>query len=205
MDVNTLIQTWDACNTKASRLQNPPRKASARRQCGGKSMPRTIWNSKNDWGWSCSQSFSFWKGQAGEENPTKRSRRKKKCLKKVAVIFMPRGKLSCLSAVARFEFTKQSQQNGLAGWTHALEHLEDYLVFDHGFIPVSRCLLDNTFTCCPMCIWPDAWAYLWLKTFGQQESSCWGARDPLCQHLHGRYCYTPPTAGKMILAIKRGG
>lgn len=98
------------------------------------------------------RAFLSGKGRLGKKIQQNEAEGKKKCLKKVAVIFMPRGKLSCLSAVARFEFTKQSQQSGLAGWTHALEHLEDYLVFDHGFIPVSRCLLDNTFTCCPMCI-----------------------------------------------------
>lgn len=51
--------------------------------------------------------------------------------------------------------------------------------------------------CCPECVWPDAQSSLRLKTFGQQEWSWWGA---LCQHFHGRCCYTPPTAGKMMLA-----
>lgn len=97
------------------------------------------------------RAFLYGKGRLGKKIQQNEAEEKKNHLQKVAVIFMPRGKLSCLSIVAHFGFAKQRQQNGLADWIHALEYLEDYLVFNHCFIPVSRCVVDNYLLSC-MCL-----------------------------------------------------
>lgn len=85
--------------------------------------------------------FLSGKGKQGEE--TQQNEAEEKIVEKVTCCFYAQEKIRLfIQTVAHFGFTKQSQKNGLAGWTLAFGHLRT----NGDQVPPVTCSLDDTCT-----------------------------------------------------------